>query len=208
MQSDIELQFVNHQRKHSVSISMPPSPVAVQLTPKRVLFSGETIINYGNGPAAVKKSKKDAMFHSQPIPRGSTYEDAMRNMNVNANAAHHPSRRLKDKRYDSFKTWSGKLERQLTLLRGKSPRQTSSDENEVQGSGIENNISVDRYFAALEGPELETLRVCYLPPILNNILDTSLILCINLNFLIFQYLHIGTIEITCKYMVLLHLLKS
>ncbi|TYK05986.1 S-type anion channel SLAH2 [Cucumis melo var. makuwa] len=158
VQSDIELQFVNHQRKHSVSISMPPSPVAVQLTPKRVLFSGETIINYGNGPAAVKKSKKDAMFHSQPIPRGSTYEDAMRNMNVNANAAHHPSRRLKDKRYDSFKTWSGKLERQLTLLRGKSPRQTSSDENEVQGSGIENNISVDRYFAALEGPELETLR--------------------------------------------------
>nr|ADN33779.1 tellurite resistance protein teha [Cucumis melo subsp. melo] len=137
---------------------MPPSPVAVQLTPKRVLFSGETIINYGNGPAAVKKSKKDAMFHSQPIPRGSTYEDAMRNMNANANAAHHPSRRLKDRRYDSFKTWSGKLERQLTLLRGKSPRQTSSDETEVQGSGIENNISVDRYFAALEGPELETLR--------------------------------------------------
>lgn len=154
-QSDIELQFVNHQRKHSVSISMPPSPVAVHLTPKRVLFGGETIINTGTlGPAAVGKPKKDAMFHSQPIPRGSTFEDAMRNMN----AAHHPSRRLKDKRYDSFKTWSGKLERQLTLLRGKSPRQTGPDETDVQGAGIENNIPVDRYFAALEGPELETLR--------------------------------------------------
>ena len=188
---------------------MPPSPVAVQLTPKRVIFSGETVINNGTGPPAVKKPKKDAMFHSQPIPRGSTYEDAMRNMNVNANAnaAHHPSRRLKDKRYDSFKTWSGKLERQLTLLRGKSPRQTSSDETEVHRPGIENNISVDRYFAALEGPELETLRVCYLHPILNDILDTSLILCISLNFIIFQYLHIGTTEITCKCTVLLHLLK-
>lgn len=157
MQTDDELLFVNHKRKHSVSISMPPSPLQ---TPKRVLFSGDTVLNNGTlGPAAVGKSQKAAKFHSQPIPRGSTFEDVVRNVK----ASQHPSiRRLKDKRFDSFKTWSGKLERQLTLLRGKSLRESGSDENEVQGAGHENNIPVDRYFAALEGPELETLRVCYL----------------------------------------------
>lgn len=157
-ESEDEFQFVNHQRKHSVSISMPPSPVGVHLqTPKRVIFSGETILHDGTlVPAVGGKSQNAAIFHSQPIPRGSTFEDAMRNLN----AAHHPSmRRLKDKRFDSFKTWSGKLERQLTVLRGKLPRQTRPDESEVQGEGIENNIPVDRYFDALEGPELETLRV-------------------------------------------------
>ncbi|XP_022157136.1 S-type anion channel SLAH2-like isoform X2 [Momordica charantia] len=158
VQSDGELQFVNHQRKRSVSISMPPSPVGVHLqTPKRVLFSGETVLNNGTmGSAAGGKSQKAAKFHSQPIPRGSTFEDAaMRSGNV----AHHPSiPRLKDKRFDSFKTWSGKLERQLTLFRGKPPQETGLDGIEVDGSEIENTIPVDRYFDALEGPELETLK--------------------------------------------------
>ncbi|XP_023532526.1 S-type anion channel SLAH2-like [Cucurbita pepo subsp. pepo] len=155
-QSDDELQFINHQRKHSVSISMPPSPVGVHLQPsKRVLFGGEQILNNeALGTAAGAKPQKAAKFHSQPIPRGSTFD-----VSRNTNAAHHPSmRRLKDKRFDSFKTWSGKLERQLTLLSGKSARQTRPEEIEVQREGMENNIPVHRYFDALEGPELETLR--------------------------------------------------
>lgn len=68
----------------------------------------------------------------------------------------------RDKRFDSFKTWSGRLERQLSNLRGK-PQ--DPDHGEGEGSGdhgepyMEAVPAVDRYFDALEGPELETLRV-------------------------------------------------
>lgn len=65
---------------------------------------------------------------------------------------------LRDNRYNSFKTWSGRLERQLSTLRGKSlPR----NDPEIDPPHIleGESLSVDRYFDALEGPELETLRV-------------------------------------------------
>lgn len=70
---------------------------------------------------------KRGRFHSQPMP-GSD-----------------------DKRFDSFKTWSGKLERQLSNLRGK------HRETEQQPAEFE-TLPVHRYFDALEGPELDTLR--------------------------------------------------
>ncbi|KAB2092702.1 hypothetical protein ERO13_A02G044200v2 [Gossypium hirsutum] len=61
--------------------------------------------------------------------------------------------KLKDKRFDSFKTWSGRLERQLSNLRGK-PQEIESDSENIEPLPL----PVDRYFDALEGPELETLR--------------------------------------------------
>ncbi|XP_010113219.2 S-type anion channel SLAH3, partial [Morus notabilis] len=66
-------------------------------------------------------------------------------------------RRLIDRRFDSFKTWSGKLEKQITHLRGKTPRQTGPEDVVLQNSEFE-TIPVDRYYDALEGPELDTLR--------------------------------------------------
>lgn len=62
--------------------------------------------------------------------------------------------RLKENQYDSFKTWSGKLERQLTMLKGKpmEPRQEPRFTPETEA------LPVDRYFDALEGPELDRLR--------------------------------------------------
>ncbi|XP_022973034.1 S-type anion channel SLAH2-like isoform X1 [Cucurbita maxima] len=156
VQSDAEFQLDNHRRKNNVSLSMPPSPVGVQLSPKTVFSTGERIPNNGtSGLAALEKPQKATLFHSQPIPMGSTFEDATRNIK----AAPHPSiSRLKDRRYDSFKTCSGKLARQLTILRGKSQQQIRPDETEAQEAVIENNLPAERYFAALEGPELETLR--------------------------------------------------
>ncbi|XVF53490.1 hypothetical protein PTKIN_Ptkin05aG0103400 [Pterospermum kingtungense] len=69
-------------------------------------------------------------------------------------------KKLKDKRFDSFKTWSGKLERKLSHLRGRPRISESEEEEEESVRNSENNEAppVDRYFDALQGPELETLR--------------------------------------------------
>ncbi|CAL1404822.1 unnamed protein product [Linum trigynum] len=95
------------------------------------------------------------------MPHGAAVEQGIE-MN---NFTHHPNpaiRKLKDNRYDSFKTWSGKLERQISHLRGK-PREESLPEDSVVHvlQKIDSNkdaLPVDRYFDALEGPELDTLR--------------------------------------------------
>lgn len=80
---------------------------------------------------------RNAKFHSQPMPKLST------------NPIHH------DKRFDSFKTWSGKLERQLSNLK---PSNVHEQPEPDQQTHLE-TIPVHRYFDALEGPELDTLRV-------------------------------------------------
>ena len=81
------------------------------------------------------------------------------------------STRERDRRFDHFKTFSGRLERQLSALRGV-PQDSLTDAADVEHAhGAASKISeedtdedddvpsADRYFAALEGPELETLRV-------------------------------------------------
>ncbi|KAJ9553032.1 hypothetical protein OSB04_017077 [Centaurea solstitialis] len=101
----------------------------------------------------IEPASSDTKFHSQPIPTGVGFDEAVaagkfpngrpRNPRVN---------HLKDERYNSFKTWSGKLERQISTLRGKPPTKppVSTPRSET--------LTVDRYFDALEGPELDTLR--------------------------------------------------
>ncbi|KAK6936760.1 hypothetical protein RJ641_033790 [Dillenia turbinata] len=61
---------------------------------------------------------------------------------------------MKDKGFDSFKTCAGKLERQISNLHGKP--QEEPEANVSQSTEIE-ALPVDRYFDALEGPELDTL---------------------------------------------------
>jgi hypothetical protein len=77
----------------------------------------------------------------------------------------------RDRRFDHFKTFSGRLERQLSNLRGvavdiepgpggadsTSNKMISEEETDEDDDGGE-VPTADRYFAALEGPELETLR--------------------------------------------------
>ncbi|KAK3011680.1 hypothetical protein RJ639_010860 [Escallonia herrerae] len=147
---------VAHQRTHSVSISMPPSPMEVHLERgKRVLFrDNESIIINGDAAISQNASAKQGKFYSQPIPTGSAFDEAVRSGKfppTNPRIS-----KLKDKRFDSFKTWSGKLERQLSNLRGKQ-QETEPEVNNQEKADVE-PLPVDRYFDALEGPELETLR--------------------------------------------------
>ncbi|XWS48499.1 hypothetical protein CRYUN_Cryun13aG0082900 [Craigia yunnanensis] len=146
-------QPTGHQRNLSISISMPSSPIAASSTgTKSVFFVDDNAKGFRNGvpdsslasETLANTGPKAVKFLSQPMPKGSVFGEAA------------TIRKLKDKRFDSFKTWSGKLERQLSNLRGK-PRESESEEDSVRNSENE-AFPVDRYFDALEGPELETLR--------------------------------------------------
>ncbi|KAM0041820.1 putative transporter protein SLAC1/Mae1/ Ssu1/TehA [Helianthus debilis subsp. tardiflorus] len=138
---------LNHRRTPSISISMPPSPAGAPLqNTRRVAFRDdvELVGKNLNDQPTVSATK----FHSQPIPTGVGFEEAVA-------AGKFPKiEKVKkdDERYNSFKTWSGKLERQISTLRGKPP-----GEQPVITPRSE-NLPVHRYFDALEGPELETLR--------------------------------------------------
>ncbi|KAG6391602.1 hypothetical protein SASPL_149358 [Salvia splendens] len=115
--------------KDTISISMPPSPAEAHLKNKKRIF-----FTSGDGKVEEKAEKpeaKGARFHSQPMP--------------NRNPAH-------DRRFDSFKTWSGKLEKQISNLRGVPTQEEQPRPQEFE------NLPVHRYFDALEGPELDTLR--------------------------------------------------
>lgn len=158
-----ESQSIHLQRKHSVSISLPTSPVAESSKKaKKVLLKedGEKTFVYGNPDSSaaskiVDTPPKQVKFHSQPMAKGTAaFEVAL---DVPNHPNNHPSlKKLKDKRYDSFKTWSGKLERQITNVRVR-PRDDSTEK--TAGPKAEKDaLPVDRYFDALEGPELETLR--------------------------------------------------
>ncbi|KAI3425423.1 AAA domain-containing protein [Psidium guajava] len=155
--SDDESVIMISDRMQSISISMPPSPMEAHLlNAKRVAFSdhGDTIITNGNpdSTAPSDMGSKQTKFYSQPMPTGSARREA-----ANGRAFPKGPGIMKDKRYDSFKTWSGKLERQLSNLRGKPRGAPPSEDGTGQNAEIE-TLPVDRYFDALEGPELDTLR--------------------------------------------------
>ncbi|XP_066366900.1 S-type anion channel SLAH2-like [Miscanthus floridulus] len=80
----------------------------------------------------------------------------------------------RDRRFDQFKTLGGRLERQLSSIRGGSqhphpdPAAAGDDEasrdSEAETDDDSGKVpTADRYFAALEGPELETLRATEVP---------------------------------------------
>ncbi|KAI8032333.1 S-type anion channel SLAH3 [Camellia lanceoleosa] len=155
------------QELHHVSISMPASPLKVHLqSTKQVLFRDDdgpifNNNNISNLSATSTAGSKQANFYSQPMPAGFAFDEAVATGKFpNCPELLPPKNpridRLNDKRFDSFKTWSGKLEKQFSHLRGK-PHETGTEENTVQNVEME-TLPVDRYFDALEGPELDTLR--------------------------------------------------
>ena len=86
------------------------------------------------------------IYSQTSTPRGTVFPESPKLPRSNTN-------KLKDTRFDSFKTWSGRLERQLSAFRGKEQEPISQPSPQIE------TIPVDRYFDALEGPELDTLRV-------------------------------------------------
>lgn len=140
---------------HAVSISMPSSPLgAYAANAKRVISANHDERAGGDhrgnpDPTTTPRvhPKDQTKFHSQPMPGSGSGDNLQRHT------------RVQDKRFDSFKTWSGKLERQLSNLRGK-PHPVSPEDSSSNAHNPEINLPVDRFFDALEGPELDTLRVC------------------------------------------------
>ncbi|XP_022869652.1 S-type anion channel SLAH2-like [Olea europaea var. sylvestris] len=147
---------------------MPPSPIESHLQDaKKVIFRddfGKNLCTDIPDSAATFQEKssqgRKTRFYSQPMPKGSAFNEPLPSRK-SPNPTDLPPRnprinRLKDNRYDSFKTWSGKLERQISNLRGK-PRESEQDSKIPKPAEVE-TLPVDRYFDALEGPELDTLR--------------------------------------------------
>lgn len=131
----------------------------IQLQPqnknKKVFFSGETVVLKDNVPISLKESN----YKPPPLPP-KCYSQPMSKGCSSQKSPQPGIKMFRDKRFDSFKTWSGALERQLSVLRGKEPSGTSQIGRTPRRS-FERALAlpVDRYFDALEGPELETLRV-------------------------------------------------
>ncbi|WCJ36752.1 S-type anion channel SLAH3 [Euphorbia peplus] len=152
--------LLSHQRMQSVSISMPCTPLgSISENTKRVFFDVDRNKVFNNGIPHSSEMKaspqvKQAKFYSQPMQKGVAHDqEAFTNF-----TKHQSIKKFRDKRFDSFKTMSGKIERQLSYLRGKPHEEESSPQNSV-GNKIEKDaLPVARYFDALEGPELENLR--------------------------------------------------
>ncbi|XP_077229439.1 S-type anion channel SLAH2-like isoform X2 [Tasmannia lanceolata] len=165
------VKAIDAPQLHSVSVSMPCSPAGLDLgKTKRVLFSDNIERNLNNGIAnlpanssiANTQKPKQSKFYSGPTPESIAYSDKVAEGKIHDSLEQqcwNPRiSRLKDKRFDSFKTWSGKFERQLSQLRGKQ-LEVKTDVNDLRSPEIEAlPLPVHRYFDALEGPELDTLK--------------------------------------------------
>ncbi|CAL9135045.1 unnamed protein product [Musa textilis] len=103
------------------------------------------VLQSANSAAVELEQPKQAKLRSQPIPLGKSRRDSGID-------------NQRDKRFDPFKTWSGRFERQLSSLRG-IPQEHDGEANDGCIVEVEPLPAVDRYFDALEGPELDTLRV-------------------------------------------------
>jgi len=149
-----------------MSVSMPLCYKETQLQSlnnnnKNVSFSGENVIIKDDFPSGIAMSEppRQPKFKSQPMPKGFVYQqDGSQTQKANHKHNQPGIKMFRDKRFDSFKTWSGGLERQLSILRGKEPISNAQDGNNTTRS-FDRALPVDRYFDALEGPELETLKV-------------------------------------------------
>lgn len=126
---------------------MPPSPIESHI--KKVAFRDDVNLVGKNDVPTTSTTK----FHSQPIPTGVGFDAIAAGKFPNRPLRNPRIDHLKDERYNSFKTWSGKLERQISTLRG------IPTSEPVVNTPRSENLPVDRYFDALQGPELDTLRV-------------------------------------------------
>ncbi|TKY51362.1 S-type anion channel SLAH3 [Spatholobus suberectus] len=145
---------VNHQNKHSVSINMPFSCEEVQPhNTIRVLYGGETAPCDGvpifSSQSTTTDSKPPLPSHSRP--NGSVHLEAPSRVHF---TNHESIKSMNDKRIDFFKTLSSKLEGQLSILSGRVTTQSVEDDNSF--SNTNKPLSVDSFFKASEGPQLQT----------------------------------------------------
>ncbi|XP_040384532.1 S-type anion channel SLAH3-like isoform X1 [Oryza brachyantha] len=153
----------------------PMMPVAPQ--PDRVVFRSQPIA-VPDGGAGLPQQGRNSQVHGDSSIRGGARRAAATATTTGR------VRTRRDTSYDSFKTLSGKLERQITThLRGvrQQPEQRDEEEEEPEENDAATGAAaaakettaasaatsrrpyssmprVQRFFAALEGPELDKLR--------------------------------------------------
>ncbi|KAJ1264286.1 hypothetical protein BS78_09G251700 [Paspalum vaginatum] len=141
----------------SVSFSVPASPSGLHLGACASVRSDSTAPSL-SAPDA-QQLVKQARFHSHPtLLAVRTEEPPLQQLRTVSR-----SDSTRDRRFDHFKTFSGRLERQLSNLRGVAVAPEIVEPAEQLGGVADDEEdaevpTADRYFAALEGPELETLR--------------------------------------------------
>ncbi|CAN8252149.1 unnamed protein product [Cochlearia groenlandica] len=156
--------MINHQRRPS--LSMPTSPNVLKISDPAA--SSLDINSNNSNNNNVGSTGKSIKFISQPMAKVSSLyietgdnDDNHHHHHHHHHRKHHQSQnpalhKLKDQRYNSFKTWSGRLERQFTRKSASIEPETADLVN--QSLNTNEAMPVDRYYDALEGPELETLR--------------------------------------------------
>ncbi|KAL5220864.1 hypothetical protein ABZP36_025577 [Zizania latifolia] len=179
-----------------VSISLPASPTGFDVARSEVELQRHALMDAPcmlplparppMMPVAFAQPDK-VVFRSQPIvPAAAALPQQGGNSQVHDNSSSGGAPRAarsnvgtrRDTSYDSFKTWSGKLEKQITThLRGVRQQQQQQQQNEQNPEHQDEEPEEDdetaatssrpytsmprvqRFFAALEGPELDKLRV-------------------------------------------------
>ncbi|CAL4909764.1 unnamed protein product [Urochloa decumbens] len=142
---------------YSVSLSVPASPSGLHLAACASVRSdgGARVAPWPSAEAAPPPELlKQARHQSQPTLTIRSEEPPLQRLRTVSR-----SDSTRDRRFDHFKTFSGRLERQLSNLRGVVP-EIEPAESKISEEGTDDDEvpTADRYFAALEGPELETLR--------------------------------------------------
>ncbi|URE16421.1 C4-dicarboxylate transporter malic acid transport protein [Musa troglodytarum] len=162
------IQMIEHYHVHSISISMPASPSAFDRERSRGILESEKggsyttngKINHPTSATAGPQRQNQSKFHSQPMPIGNSHTNTSPDIKILDSLECHQqiswNSGINDRRYDSFKTWSGKLERQISNLRGKP--QEPEEVTDAKNAKPEAVPAVGRYFDALEGPELDKLK--------------------------------------------------
>ncbi|CAL9126903.1 unnamed protein product [Musa acuminata var. zebrina] len=162
------IQMIEHYHVHSISISMPASPSAfdrerstgILHSEKGRSYTTKGKINHPISATAGPQQQNQSKFHSQPIPIGNSHTNTSPEIKIldslGCQQQISQNSRIKDKHYESFKTWSGKLERQISNLRGKP--QEPEEVTDAKNAKPEAVPAVGRYFDALEGPELDKLK--------------------------------------------------
>lgn len=146
----------------AVSISMPPTPTGRRhKNAKRALLCDHDpnlLSKYVNGALSSApletNTTTDGKFYSHPMPKGAMYIQSNNNK-ANFSQPQHPNFD-RNARFASFKTQRGKIERQFTALRGR--RMDSTPRLERSHHVRTNALPADRYFDALQGPDLDTLK--------------------------------------------------
>ncbi|CAN4106105.1 unnamed protein product [Withania somnifera] len=136
----------DQQSGTSISISMPPTPSF-----KGVGFN-ETYAQTSTTKGTTTQNKRILSYSQASTPRGTVFPESPKLPSSPLRNSRSKTNKLKDTRFDSFKTWSGTLEKQLSVLRGKEQEPISQPCPQIE------IIPVNRYFDALEGPELDTLK--------------------------------------------------